>query len=76
MVKEHQSPDTFFILLKTVKKLEENLKAINEEIYDKYGPEPEYDMEYKLSILPHTKTVVLAQLLYWKEELYAQINLN
>jgi len=76
MVDTFKSPDTFFAILGTVKKLEENFKKINEEIYAKFGSEPEENIDYKMSYLSQSRTVALAQLLYWKEELYAQFNNN
>ena len=76
MLIEHKTPETFFAILNTVKKLEEAFKKLNEEIYAKYGPNPEDQIDYRMSWLSQARTTNLSQLLYWKEELHTHFNNN
>ena len=76
MIIEHKSPETFFSILNTVKKLEEAFKSLNEEIYEEFGPDPENQIDFRMSWLSQARTTNLSHLLYWKEELYEQINNN
>ena len=76
MIIEHKSPETFFSILNTVKKLEEAFKSLNEEIYAEFGPDPENQIDFRMSWLSQARTTNLSHLLYWKEELYAQFNNN
>jgi hypothetical protein len=73
---EYKSPDTFFAILRTVKTSEENLKKINAEIYAEFGDYPEDCIDFHASWLSQYRTNLVAQLLYWKEELYEQLNNN
>ena len=73
---EYKSPETFFAILNTVKTMEQNYKKINNEIYAEFGPNPEDCFDFHLSWLSEYRTTLLSQLLYWKEELYEQINNN
>lgn len=76
MIIEHKSPETFFSILNTVKKLEEAFKSLNEEIYAEFGPDPENQIDFRMSWLSQARTTNLSHLLYWKEELYEQFNNN
>jgi len=76
MIIEHKSPETFFTILNTVKKLEEAFKNLNAEIYAEFGPDPENQIDFRMSWLSQSRTNNLSQLLYWKEELYEQFNNN
>lgn len=76
MIVTHQSPDTFFAILNTVKKMEDNFQKINAEIHAEFGPEPEECLDFHASWLKEYRATCVSQLLYWKEELYKQINNN
>jgi hypothetical protein len=76
MTATHKSPETFFAILRTVKSIQENYHKINQEIRAEFGPEPEECMDFHASWLSQYQTNLLSQLLYWKEELYEQINNN
>jgi hypothetical protein len=76
MIIEHKSPETFFTILNTVKKLEEAFKSLNAEIHAEFGPDPENQIDFRMSWLSQARTTNLSHLLYWKEELYEQINNN
>jgi hypothetical protein len=76
MIVQDKSPETFFKILEALKKMEQNYRAVLEEIRLEFGPNPEDCLDFHASWLSQERDARLFQIIYWKDELYNQLNLN